>query len=197
MRIIGMSVLALACGWANFAQAGTKVVVKTETYAVTGRNGAEIMKSMNQNGPRQGLQARAMAATRYDVKWNMDWSKSGGSCRLKSADATLYITYRYPRLAGKVSPDLQQRWKKFFTGVRVHEEQHGRIAQEMVHAAQAAVANTASANDPGCARTQAQVHQRVQSVYANYEGRQRQFDAREHHFGGKVEKLVSGLMAQN
>lgn len=193
MRSVGISVLALVCGMANVAHAGTKVLVKTETYSVAGTNGAELLRSMNRSGPKQGLQARAMAATRYDVKWNMDWSKTGGSCRVKSANATLSITYRFPRLADRTSPDLQQRWTKFLAGVRTHEETHGRIAKEMVGAAQTAVAGIANDNDPNCAKSQAEVRRRVQSVYSNYEARQRQFDAKEHNFGGNVEGLVAML----
>jgi len=194
MRAVGIPLFALVCGLTNVAHAGgNKVVVKTETYAVAGRSGGEIMKAMQRGGPKQGLQARAMAATRYDVRWNLDWAKGTNTCRLKSASAVLTITYRFPRLASAVSPDLQARWTKFMAGVRTHEETHGRIAKEMVNAAQASLAGIANDNDPGCARSQNDVRRRVKAVYTEYEARQRQFDAKEHQYHGNVDGLVAQL----
>jgi len=195
MRTVGISLFALICGLTNVAHAGNnKVVVRTETYPVAGRNGAEIMTSMQRGGPTQGLQARAMAATRYDVQWNLDWAKGANTCRLRSANAVLTITYRFPRLANAVSPDVQARWTKFMAGVRTHEETHGRIAKEMVNAARASLAGIANDNDPGCAKSQNDVRRRVKAVYTQYEARQRQFDAKEHHYHGNVDGLVAGLM---
>jgi predicted secreted Zn-dependent protease len=152
------------------------------------------MNSMNRGGPKEGLQARAMAATRYDVRWNMDWDKSGGACRLRSATPVLAINYRFPKLTSRVSPDLKQRWDKFMVGVRAHEQVHGKIAQDMANAAQAALAGIAINNDPNCTKAQAEVQRRVRGVYSEYEGRQRAFDAREHRPGGNVERLVGDFM---
>lgn len=194
MRAVGIPLFALVCGLTSVAQAGnSKVVVRTETYAVAGRNGAEIMKTMQRSGPKHGLLARAMAATRYDVRWNLDWEKGASACRLRSANAVLTITYRYPRLANAVPADLQTRWTKFMSGVRTHEETHGRIAKEMVNAAQAAVVGVANDNDPDCAKSQNDVRRRVKAVYTDYEARQRQFDAKEHQYHGNVDGLVALL----
>lgn len=195
MRSVAITLLACAgaFGLAGVAHAGSKVVVKTGTYPVAGKSGREIMASMQRGGPRDGLQARAMAATRYDVKWNMDWSKTGGGCRLNSANATLYLTYNFPRLGDRVSPDLQARWTKFMSGVRTHEQVHGRIAQEMVNAAQTSVTGITVANDSNCSKAKNEARRRIQSVFADYEARQRGFDAKEHQHGGNVDGLVSML----
>ncbi|MEP9371046.1 DUF922 domain-containing protein [Mesorhizobium sp. KR1-2] len=194
MRSIAISVLVLACGVANVAHAGGKVLVKTETYPVSGTTSNAIMQSMNRGGPREGLQARAMAATRYDVHWNMNWDKSGGACHLRSATPTLSLTYRFPKLASRVSPDLKQRWDRFMVGVRTHEQVHGKIAQDMANAAQSALTGISNNNDPNCTKSQAEVQRRVKGVYSEYEGRQRGFDAKEHRPGGNVERLVGDFM---
>ncbi|PSJ61314.1 DUF922 domain-containing protein [Pseudaminobacter soli (ex Li et al. 2025)] len=194
MRTVGITLIALVCGFAGVAHAGSKVVVKTTTYPITGNSGPEIMRSMFRGGPTQGLQARAMAATRYDVKWDMNWDKNGGTCKLKGANATLFLTYNFPKLSTKVSPDLQSRWTKFMGGVRTHEQTHGRIAQEMVKAAEASVVGMTNDNDPGCSKTQSQARRQIQSIYAQYEARQRAFDAKEHQHGGNVDNLVSLLV---
>ncbi|MDH6230041.1 putative secreted Zn-dependent protease [Mesorhizobium soli] len=194
MRTVGITLIALVCGFAGVANADSKVVVKTTTYPVTGNSGREIMRSMFSGGPTQGLQARAMAATRYDVKWDMDWDKNGGTCRLKGARATLFLTYNFPKLASRVSPDLQSRWTKFMAGVRTHEQHHGQLAQDMVKAAESSVVGMTNANDPGCTRTQNEARRHISSIYAQYEARQRAFDAKEHQRGGNVDALVAGLV---
>lgn len=55
MWSVAVAVLALVCGFANAAYAGTKTVVRTETYAVAGKNGEALMKAMNLKGPSMGF----------------------------------------------------------------------------------------------------------------------------------------------
>lgn len=193
MRSATVAVLALVCGFANVAYAGTKTVVRTETYAVAGKNGEALMKAMNLKGPKHGFLARAMAQTRYSVQWDMDWTTAAGGCKLTRANAVLAVTYRYPRISGTVTPDLKRRWVRFMAGVRAHEETHGQIAQQMVAAAHKAISGVENRNDPNCTKLQGEVRRRVNMVYADYERRQRKFDAKEHHYGGNVDGLVAIL----
>lgn len=193
MRSATVAVLALVCGFANVAYAGTKTVVRTETYAVAGKNGEALMKAMNLKGPKHGFLARAMAQTRYSVQWDMDWTTAAGGCKLTRANAVLAVTYRYPRISGTVTPDLKRRWARFMAGVRAHEETHGQIAQQMVAAAHKAISGVENRNDPNCTKLQGEVRRRVNMVYADYERRQRKFDAKEHHYGGNVDGLVAIL----
>ncbi|MGB3386928.1 MAG: DUF922 domain-containing protein [Pseudaminobacter sp.] len=193
MWSVAVAVLALVCGFANAAYAGTKTVVRTETYAVAGKNGEALMKAMNLKGPKHGFLARAMAQTRYSVQWDMDWAATAGGCKLKRANALLAVTYRYPRISGAVTPDLKRRWVRFMAGVRAHEETHGEIAQQMVTAAHKAISGLANSKDPNCTKLQSEVRRRVNMVYADYERRQRKFDAKEHHYGGNVDGLVAIL----
>jgi predicted secreted Zn-dependent protease len=193
MWSVAVAVLALVCGFANAAYAETRTIVRTETYAVAGKSGEALMKAMNLKGPNHGFLVRAMAQTRYSVKWNMDWAKTADACKLRRADAVLSVTYRYPKISGTVSPDLKRRWGAFMAGVRAHEETHGQIAQQMVAAAHKAISGIANSNDQNCAKSQSEVRRRVNMVYAEYERRQRKFDAKEHHYGGNVDGLVALL----
>lgn len=123
----------------------------------------------------------------------MDWAATAGGCKLKRANALLAVTYRYPRISGAVTPDLKRRWVRFMAGVRAHEETHGEIAQQMVTAAHKAISGLANSKDPNCTKLQSEVRRRVNMVYADYERRQRKFDAKEHHYGGNVDGLVAIL----
>jgi len=185
----GICIALVACLAASPALCGVKTTVRTETYAIAGKTGEALLDSMDRNGPRHGLLARAMAQTRYKVGWEVDWLKSGSKCRLKSADATLSIVYRYPQLARPASRKLERRWKAFLSGVRKHEEMHGQIARQMVLAAHNSVSRLARKDDL-CIRSQRQFDRIIDAVYAKYEARQARFDDVEHGEGGNVDRLL-------
>ncbi|SFT97002.1 DUF922 domain-containing protein [Mesorhizobium sp. YR577] len=196
MRCVGVAVLAAVLGLTNAASAGSNVVVMKENYTITGKTGEELLAAMKRTGPKKGYMVHAMAQTRYSLRWNTKWDKSGGGCRVANPGATLYITYRYPWVKGGMSPDLQKRWAKFMDSVRTHEETHGRIAREMVDAAEKAVAGIANDNDPDCSKSNLERLRRVRGVESTYEGKQRQFDAKEHHYGGNVDGMLALLTAK-
>ncbi len=194
MRSVGIVLVAgLACAVAHPAMAGVKTSVKTETYAVTGDTGEALLRAMDRNGPRHGLLARAMAQTRYKVDWKFEWLTSAGGCRLKAAHGALSITYRYPALAKRVSPALDRRWKTFMSGVRKHEEMHGRIAGQMMAATHKSISGTTTANDRRCVKAQRKVERAIDRVYGDYEARQARFDEKEHRNGGAVDSLLAKL----
>lgn len=196
MRSLAVLTSVLAGFLAGPVLAATKTTVKIETYAISGDSGAALVDAMDRRGPRHGLLARALAQTRYSVKWQLDWSKDKGVCRLKKAQAALSITYRYPSVAKPLPPALQRRWNRFMAGVRTHEQTHGRIANQMVAAARRSVAQVAAGRTRDCLASKIEVSRRVKAIYADYEARQIAFDAREHRDGGKVEALVRALVGQ-
>jgi len=188
----GICIALAACLAASPALGGVRISVKTEHYAIAGNTGVALLDAMERRGPRYGLLARAMAQTRYKVDWQYDWLKSGSRCRLKSADATLSIVYRYPELARPASRELGRRWKIFIAGVRRHEEMHGQIARQMVFAAHKSISKLTRRSDH-CGRAQRQIERIIDGVYAEYEARQARFDDREHGVGGNVDRLLLTL----
>jgi len=187
----------LACaagiGLAGSAEASVKVKINTVSYTIKGTSGEALLAAMDRKGPRQGFTTRAIAQTSYTVGWTIDWRPLAGGCRVFQADAVLNLTYNYPGLGNGLSPDLGRRWNRFMTGVRKHEETHGRIAREMVNVAERQVRAVSFKEDRSCRRTQAEIKRRIASTYAEYEARQVDFDAVEHTEGGNVERLVARL----
>lgn len=186
---------ALGLSQVPVALAGTKLIVKTQTYDVTGETGEALLKAMDRNGPKHGFMTRAIAQTRYTVDWELKVARTGNICRLVRADATLNLFYTFPH-AARMAPALQRRWKRFFAGTRTHEETHGRIARDMVKAAHRAISGLEVAHDPRCFNTRREARRRIDTVYAEYEARQVAFDKREHRGGGKVEGLVAALVGR-
>lgn len=195
MRLATLAYLAAAilCGAVAPASAGAKLVVRTQTYAITGTTGKALLQAMDRKGPKHGFMARAIAQTGYTVHWNFKVSQAAGACRLNEAAATLDLTYTYPKPGSDLTPALQKRWKRFFAGVQRHEQTHGRLAREMVRAAQKSVSGLKVADDRRCGITRREARRRIDAVYAEYEARQVAFDKREHRDGGKVDGLVAAL----
>lgn len=198
MRRLGLGLpLALAASLALTAEASATVKVKTKTvnYSITGKSGEALLDQMDRRGPKHGFLTRAIAQTGYSIDWAVDWRERAGTCRVADATATLSITYTFPKISGAVSPDLRRRWTRFMAGVHRHEETHGRIARQMVRAAERSIAGLSVKNDAGCRKTRAEVKRRVDRIYEEYEARQFAFDRVEHAEGGNVDRLV-GLLSR-
>jgi predicted secreted Zn-dependent protease len=196
MRAIAIAaILATAVVPVMSADADASVSVKTRTamYSISGKNGSALLDAMDRRGPKHGFLTHAIAQTSYTISWAIDWKEKAGGCRVANAAATLSITYTYPQVKGTMSPDLKRRWSRFMAGVRKHEETHGRLARQMVDAAEKSLSGLSSENDRRCRRTQAELKKRIAMTYAKYEARQIAFDQVEHAGGGNVEGLVSLL----
>ena len=178
---------------AHAASGVITVSVNRENYPIRGKTGDQLLKAMDRRGPKHGLLTRAIAQTRYSFGWDITWAENNGACRIETANAKLLITYTYPEVAGSVPPTLKSRWTTFMRGVVRHEENHGKLARDMVAETERAISKIAIRNDLGCAKARAETKRRVNAIYARYEQRHMQFDVREHSPGGNVDKLIAGL----
>ena len=199
MRPISVTMLAAACmvSFAAAAAAGTKLTVHTRTYDVAGKTGAELMEAMDSKGPRHGFTTRAIAETGYTVRWGFDLAREKGVCRIRRADGTIDVTYTFPQLASPVDRPLSRRWGRFMAGVRQHEQTHGRIAMQMMRATEKALTGLELSDNSFCGNVRSEAKRRIDTIYAEYEGRQKAFDAREHRDGGHVDRLVRALIGKN
>ena len=186
--------LALAgCPYPVGSAEAVEVKVKTSSYRISGQNGAALLQAMALIGPGRGATAHFIAQTTYKVRLNFDWQKAARSCHVANVSAVLTITYVYPEVSSPMSADFRDRWNRFMSGVRKHEETHGRIAWEMAAAAERQLNDLSIPGDPSCQEAEAEGKRRMASIYAAYEARQKEFDRVEHAKGGNVEGLVSLL----
>jgi len=196
MRLLALPVLATIgalCSFATGASAGVKVLVKTQTYDISGTTGEALIESMDRNGPRHGFMARAIAQTSYTKDWDFDFVQAKGACRIRQANGTLNLNFTYPRVASTLPPGLDKRWARFFVGVRTHEENHGGIARQMMAATEKSLTGLTIPNDAQCSKTRREARRRIDAIFDGYEDKQNAFDAREHQEGGHVEYLVDAL----
>ncbi len=88
------------------ALAGTRAVVQTRTYDVTGSSGAALVEAMDSKGPRHGFMTHAIATTAYTVDWDLDAGQGNGFCRMRRANGTLNLFYTFPRVGSPMTPAL-------------------------------------------------------------------------------------------
>jgi len=190
--ILGIAIVPLVAADAN---ADVSVKTKTGTYYIGGKDGNALLDAMDRLGPKHGFLTHAIAQTSYTIAWDIDWKEKAGTCRIANAAATLTISYTYPHVREPMSPDLRRRWNRFMAGVRKHEQTHGRLARQMVDAAEKSLSRLSYDDDRRCRKTQAELKKRIAMTYAKYEARQVAFDEVEHAEGGNVEGLV-GLLSK-
>lgn len=195
MRLLAVvAMTAAVVGFGAPARAGMTTESKIVTYPIAGRTGAELLLQMDKKGPKHGFLTRAIAQTRYTVKWTFIWESDTKKCRLKSADADLAIIYNYPRVTTRLNGRLVGNWRAFMRGVVGHEETHGALARRMVQVAQRSVLGVSVPHDASCRATRAEMKRRISATYAKYEAQQRAFDTKEHGDNGHVVKLVEALV---
>ncbi|MEX0345008.1 MAG: DUF922 domain-containing protein [Rhizobiaceae bacterium] len=187
---------ALVCAFAvaTTASARPKVTVKTKYYDVRGKTGAEVLRQINRKGPRHGFLVRAIAQTQYTLSYGFESVQNEKDCRITKAEVKMDIVYVYPKLRGKVSRKLNNRWKRFLRGVRVHEEVHGKLAKQMASATEKALLATRVKGKRGCRKVRHIAKRNVDKVFKRYERKQVAFDKKEHRKKGNVENLVAALV---
>jgi predicted secreted Zn-dependent protease len=103
------------------ADARLRVTENTRYFSVSGISIPELLDSLRRAHPNFD------AETHWDASVNHTWRQSGKTCRMTSVDVSLKLTILLPKLATKVSPDVQARWDKFLAAVIVHENGHVRL----------------------------------------------------------------------
>lgn len=196
MKCILLSCVVGSLVVAGHASAAPKVTTKTTTFPISGASGKALVGQLERKGPRHGYTSRAIAQTRYTMNTEADWTHADGICAVTKPKVRLDITYIYPRVEGPVSSSLKLRWSAFMSGIRKHEEVHGRIARQMAGEADRAVAGLRVSDGRSCGKLRAQMKRVVAAIVARHEERQRKFDNAEHRGGGNVEGLLKRLVKQ-
>jgi predicted secreted Zn-dependent protease len=188
-----VALLAASCLPAA-AETGWKPKETIERYAVSGSTGAELYRSIGENGPELGM-GRVIAYTDFKLLWSRDYRpQPDGSCKLVSARPSLTITYRLPEARGDLPAETRKAWETFLAGIVAHEKVHGDIIVDMVKAIEATSVGLAAPNDPRCDKVRAELQGRLGALSKEQRARSRAFDKEEMQSGGRIRRLVFALV---
>lgn len=168
---------------------------RIETYAITGKSGAELYASIGENGPKAGGTVRALAHTTFTLTWTRRYEpQPDGACTLVTARPKLTIVYTFPKPSGRLSQAVDASWKAFIAGVETHERVHGDHIREMVEAIEATSVGLSVPGDPGCRAIRAELTRRLSHLSQEQRRRSRDFDRSEMAEGGNIHQLVLALV---
>src|SRR5690606_21190399 len=128
------------------------------------------------NGPKLGSK-RVIAYTDFKLLWSRDYRRQpDNSCRLTRASPSLTITYRLPRVKGKLAPDVRRSWERFAAGIEAHERVHGEIILDMVRQIEAFSTGLSVPDDPNCRKIRQVLEKQLGALSQEQRRRSREFD---------------------
>lgn len=189
------SILLASCLATAPAHAQWKPVEKIEAYPISGASGPELYASIGERGPQASTGTRAIAHTDFKLTWQRKYEpQPDGACTLVSAKPKLIITYRLPKPAGKMPPNIKQNWDVFAAGVEKHERVHGDHIVDMVKAIEALSVGFSAPADPKCQKVRTELTKRLAELSLAQRQKSRDFDRVELSDGGNVHQLILNLV---
>jgi predicted secreted Zn-dependent protease len=155
---------------------GTSVVTRTTCYRVEGTTMEELDAQMDKKGPlAEGT--RAVAVTRWVVRWSYQTRSDGSSCELLKPSIETLAVFNFPTWdpGESVSEEMVSQWRGFMRGVEVHEEHHRSLAVKAGLAIRRALMGLPSAGT--CSILEEEADRTFHEVYDVYEAKQEAFDA--------------------
>ena len=170
-----------------------RAVDRIEPYAIQGKSGIELYRSIGEHGPQAGS-GRAIATTTFKLTWTRNYVNENGGCRLASAKPHLIIITRLPKPANPLPPLTEKLWETFIAGIRAHENVHGDIITDMVRKIEAASLGLSMPDDPKCRKVHAELTKRLWALSREQRRKSREFDQVEMGQGGNVHQLILALV---
>ncbi len=189
-----LRLLVLATLVASPAKAAEwQAVEKVDAYAISGKSGPELYRSIGERGPKIGV-GRAIAHTNFKLTWQRKYEPQNGGCTLVSAKPKLIITYTLPKPSQELPAGIRKHWETFITGVRAHEKIHGDIIVDMVKQIEAVSVGLSVPDDPKCSKIRTELTKRLSELSLAQRQKSRDFDRVEMSDGGNIHKLILGLV---
>lgn len=185
---IGFSISVLTALAGHAKAADWQAVEQIKTYAITGRTGIDLYRSIGEKGPQAGVQA--IAHTSFKLTWTRTYEVQGTACAITVAKPKLIITYTMPKPANPLPPDVAQNWARFIAGVEKHERVHGGFTKELVQQIQDFSLGLRVENDPDCKRIREVLTKRLGELSKAERAKNAEFDRIELSDGGAVHQLI-------
>lgn len=185
--IMLMAAIAPPAGAADW-----QAVEQIKTYAITGKTGIDLYRSIGEKGPQAGVQA--IAHTSFKLTWTRKYEVQGTACANTVAKPKLIITYTMPKPANPLPPDVAQSWGRFIAGVEKHERVHGGFTKELVQQIQDFSLGLRVENDPECKRIREVLTKRLGELSKAERAKNAEFDRVELNDGGNVHQLILALV---
>ena len=137
-RCVVALILPLAAAAAAYVE--PQVSQSINYYVFGGSTVAEMNAQLARLGPKTA-EGSFHAFTSWYVKWNYDYERSSGGCRLGPVRTTVTVNYRLPKWSRPRAPnEIAQKWDAYSIALRAHEDGHRDIGVETGRAVARALA---------------------------------------------------------
>lgn len=153
-----------------------QVTEKYEYYDIMGQTETDLRRQMSQNGIKWDDGKTYDALTTWNVKWNYGYDSAATGCVAQSFNATVDITFRYPRwIRGNdlVEP-LATKWDTYMSNLILHENGHRDMAVQQTADFVRAVSELAAQS---CAELDRQIESLGRDSMAKLNSDERDYDA--------------------
>ena len=197
MRLLTGLLVALAAIFTLVEVAEARVIVRerVQYYNITGKTGAQIMRSISRRGPRGTGARHAIATTQISMRLDLKPVVRGRRCVYASTTVYLDLTYRYPRWRNQrgASSRVRSAWKRFYGRVVAHEKQHGAIARKYAARIDREFKRTRRSVRNGCRDSGNRQARRFQALVRQHDREHARFDRRESRASARVRRLERAL----
>lgn len=183
---MGMTVIAPPTSAADW-----QAIEQIKTYAISGKTGIDLYRSIGDKGPQAGVPA--IAHTSFKLTWTRKYEVQGTACAITVAKPKLILIYTMPKPANPLPADVAQSWGRFIAGVEKHERVHGSFTKELVQQIQDFSLGLRVENDPECKRIREVLTKRLGELSKAERAKNAEFDRVELNDGGNVHQLILAL----
>ena len=164
---------------ADPSQSAVQEQVTYQTYAVTGQSAEAILRSLVQNGPREGEDI-FFGLTQTDLDVRYEPRAISGGCIIEDTRVSLDVVVTLPEWmpVADVDPALQAGWGRFRRALAAHEHQHRVIAVGWAETAYKAVAGLYRSS---CDAAVSEARARLERLGVEVNAAHRQFDDETEH----------------
>lgn len=103
------------------------IKIRTVYYEIKGLTFEALRTQMNTFGPLDAREKRHYdGRTDWFVRWNFRYKKNGNICKITTANVDISVIFTMPqwRKPSQVDSNLVNRWNKFITNLKIHEDGH-------------------------------------------------------------------------
>jgi predicted secreted Zn-dependent protease len=183
---------AMAASAPVLACAEWQAVEKVQTYAISGKTGADLYASIGEHGPKLGA-GRTIAHTSFKLTWRRQYVPNPDACVLESAVPKLIITYTIPKPTSALPAPLRSSWETFIAGVKKHELVHGESIKRLVREIEQTSVGLSAPDDPDCRKIRIELTKRLAELSQQQRQRDSEFDRVEMSDGGNIQQLILAL----
>ena len=152
--------------------------VEYQSYNAYAERGKSLYSTLVAASPFHENGRVFIGHTTREIHWRLHWTDTGrGNCRIDDVRLTLHTTIVLSQLSG-VDPDRQGEYTRFYSALRIHENGHYRIEQQM---AAEIDRKLAALPEAACSDIERVANAKGHDIMSGFDHKEQQYDDETNH----------------